>query len=93
MTHETDEVRRARQWSKLFVLALVSIFIFGMLGFALAVLDADPEATEPPPPSLPAVLDEELAPSPDDEAARSHRTVTNGGVDVTVVMSASRTRP
>ena len=62
MTDQTDEVRRARQWSKVLVLALVGLFVFGMLGFALAVMDTEPEATEPPAPSLPAFLDD--LPSP-----------------------------
>ena len=28
MTHEPTEVRRARQWSKFFVIGLVAIFVF-----------------------------------------------------------------
>jgi poly-gamma-glutamate capsule biosynthesis protein CapA/YwtB (metallophosphatase superfamily) len=69
MTNDFDEVRRARQWSKLFVLALAGVFLFGILGFALAVMDAEPEATEPPAPSLPAVLDILPSPTPSAEAA------------------------
>ena len=69
MTDQTDEVRRARQWSKFFVLALAGLFVFGILGFALAVMDAEPETTEPPPPSLPAILDELASPAPTAEAS------------------------
>jgi poly-gamma-glutamate capsule biosynthesis protein CapA/YwtB (metallophosphatase superfamily) len=68
MTIETD-ARRARQWSKLFVLALAGIFVFSMLGFALAVIDSEPDATEPSAPALPAVLDPVSSPSPAAEAA------------------------
>ncbi len=68
MTNDPAEVQRARQWSKLFVVGLVGLFVFGMLGFALAVIDTDPEATEPPAPSLPAVLDLLPSPAPSAEA-------------------------
>ena len=48
--------RRAELGSKILVVALVAIFLFGMCGFALAVLDAQgEEPTQPPPPSLPAI--------------------------------------
>lgn len=68
MTSEPTQVRRARQWSKLFVIGLASLFVFGIVGFALAVMDADPEATEPPAPSLPAIIDLLSSPTPADEA-------------------------
>ncbi len=48
--------RRAELGSKILVIALVAIFLFGMLGFALAVIDAQgDEPSEPAPPSLPAL--------------------------------------
>ena len=56
MSHAPSGPRRAELGSKVLVIALVGIFLFGMLGFALAVIDAQgEEPTEPPPPSLPAI--------------------------------------
>ncbi|MEX1295661.1 MAG: CapA family protein [Candidatus Limnocylindrales bacterium] len=69
MTNDPVEVQRARQWSKLLVVGLVGLFVFGMVGFALAVMDAEPETSAPPAPSLPAVLDLLPSPTPSTEAA------------------------
>ena len=55
MSQLPTDARRAELGSKILVLALVGIFLFGMFGFAVAVLDArGDEPTEPPAPSLPA---------------------------------------
>jgi len=69
MSNVPDEAQRAERGSKILVLVLVGAFLFGVFGFALAVFDADPERTEPPPPSLPAVLDLMPTPLPTAEAA------------------------
>ena len=57
MNDPMDDGQRAERGSKRLVLALVGVFFFGMFGFAVAVWDArtDPEPTEPPAPSLPAI--------------------------------------
>lgn len=56
MSDLSTDPRRAAMASKLLVAVLVGIFLFAMLGFALAVLDADPsDVTRPVPASLPAV--------------------------------------
>lgn len=59
MTETPDEARRAERGSRLLVVALVSVFFFGMSGFAVAVIDARnrPEPAEPPAPSLPVLSD------------------------------------
>jgi poly-gamma-glutamate capsule biosynthesis protein CapA/YwtB (metallophosphatase superfamily) len=69
MSNVPDEAQRAERGSKILVLVLVGAFLFGVFGFALAVFDADPERTEPPPPSLPAVLELMPTPAPTAEAA------------------------
>ena len=62
-----DDARRAERGSKILVLTLVGIFLFGMFGFALAVYDARGEEDVPPvAPSLPPV---ELEGAIDPEAA------------------------
>ena len=71
MTSRSDEARRAERGSKMLVLALAGAFLFGLFGFGLAVLDSDPERTEPPAPSLPAVID--LLPTPWPAAEASER--------------------
>ena len=71
MSRPSDEAQRAERGSKILVLVLAGAFLFGMLGFALAALDADPERTEPPAPSLPAVID--LLPTPSPAAEASER--------------------
>ena len=72
MNDAPGEAHRAELSSKLLVIALVSIFIFGMLGFAVAVIDArnEPAPTDVPEPSLPAIptLDEAV---PAEGASRS----------------------
>jgi poly-gamma-glutamate capsule biosynthesis protein CapA/YwtB (metallophosphatase superfamily) len=56
MSNAPSDPRRAELGSKALVVALVAIFLFGMIGFALAVIDAQGEQpAEPPPPSLPAI--------------------------------------
>ena len=57
MSEAPDEARRAERGSKLLVVALVGIFLFGMFGFAIAAFDSqnEPVPTEPPAPSLPAL--------------------------------------
>jgi poly-gamma-glutamate capsule biosynthesis protein CapA/YwtB (metallophosphatase superfamily) len=60
MSKASDQARRAKRGSKVLVLALVVVALLAMFGFALAVVDADPEASEPTPPSLPDV--EAIAP-------------------------------
>ena len=71
MTHLPEQAPRAERRSKILVLLLVGAFALSMLGFALAVIDADPERTEPPAPSLPAVID--LLPTPSPAAEASER--------------------
>ncbi len=71
--------RRAERRSKILVIALVGIFLFGMLGFALAVIDArGDEPTEPAPPSLPALP----GLSPDDTDAAAPRSIRLALADV-----------
>jgi poly-gamma-glutamate synthesis protein (capsule biosynthesis protein) len=56
MSTAPADPRRAERASKLLVVALVGIFLFGMLGFALAVIDSrDAEPGLPAAPSLPAL--------------------------------------
>jgi poly-gamma-glutamate capsule biosynthesis protein CapA/YwtB (metallophosphatase superfamily) len=56
MSNAPSDPRRAELGSKALVVSLVAIFLFGMFGFALAVIDARGEPpTEPAPPSLPAI--------------------------------------
>lgn len=57
MSDASDRGRRAELGSKLLVLSLVAIFLFGMIGFAVAVIEAqnEPEPTAVPEPSLPAL--------------------------------------
>ncbi len=57
MTDGRETARAAERRSKLLVLILVAAFVFGLAGFAIAVLDAraQPAPTEPPPPSLPVL--------------------------------------
>ena len=69
MSNGQEEARRAERGSRVLVIALIGVFLFGILGFALSVMDAEPEATEPPLPSLPAVLDALSSPTPAAEAA------------------------
>ena len=75
MTDGRETARAAERRSKLLVLILVGAFVFGMAGFAIAVLDSrtQPAPTEPPPPSLP-VLGAATAGTPpapvEDEAPR-----------------------
>ena len=68
MSNTPTDSRRAERASKALVIVLVGIFVLGMAGFALAVLDARGDDAAPPaPPSLPAV---ELAPrAPEAQAA------------------------
>ena len=72
MSDAPDQARRAERGSKLLVIALVGIFVFGMAGFAVAVYDTrnEPAPTAAPPPSLPALpaLGVDEAPEPADEA-------------------------
>ncbi len=56
MSNALTDPRRAELGSKILVIGLVAIFLFGLFGFALAVFDAQGEKpTEPAPPSLPAI--------------------------------------
>ncbi len=57
MSDTSNETRRAERGSKLLVIVLVGIFVFGMFGFAVAVFDArgEPGPTALPAPSLPAL--------------------------------------
>jgi hypothetical protein len=71
MSNASDGARRAERGSKILVVALVAAFVLAILGFALAVVDADPEAAEPPPPSLPALDD--FAPDPPAAEAKAPR--------------------
>lgn len=72
MNDASSEARRAERGSKLLVIALVAIFLFGMAGFAVAVFDArnEPEPSAPPQPSLP-VLPGTLPEAGDTPAAES----------------------
>jgi Bacterial capsule synthesis protein PGA_cap len=57
MTDGPQASQRAERRSKLLVIALVGAFLFGVVGFAIAVIDSrsEPPPTQPPPPSLPAL--------------------------------------
>lgn len=57
MRQASDEARRASRGSKILVSALVGVFLFAMLGFALAAYDAqgEPAPTPVAAPSLPAM--------------------------------------
>ena len=57
MSDASNPGRRAELGSRLLVLSLIAIFLFGMLGFAVAVIDAqnEPAPTDVPEPSLPAL--------------------------------------
>jgi poly-gamma-glutamate synthesis protein (capsule biosynthesis protein) len=59
MSDAPGEARRAERGSRILVIALVGAFLFGMLGFAVAVIDAqnEPAPTAVPAPSLPALPD------------------------------------
>ena len=77
MSDASGEARRTELGSKLLVVTLVGVFLFGMLGFALAVIDArnEPEPTDVPPPSLPALSGasseaDEMAPAAEAAAPR-----------------------
>ena len=72
MSNPPTDSRRAALGSKLLVIALVAIFLLGMLGFAMAVSDArgKEEPTPPPAPSLPAPPAPDLAPSAEAAAKR-----------------------
>lgn len=77
MSNAAEEASRAERGSKILVLVLAGLFLFGMSGFAIAVIDArgTTEATEPPAPSLPALP--ALVPdrSPQAEAAAPARRI------------------
>ena len=75
MSDATDEARRAERGSRLLVIALVGVFLVSMFGFAVAVYDSrnEPEPTDVPRPSLPALTGAEvehaaLMPEPTSEA-------------------------
>jgi poly-gamma-glutamate capsule biosynthesis protein CapA/YwtB (metallophosphatase superfamily) len=56
MSNTDADARRAERGSKLLVIALVSIFLFGIIGFLVAVLDSDSrDEALPARPSLPAI--------------------------------------
>jgi poly-gamma-glutamate synthesis protein (capsule biosynthesis protein) len=65
MSDAPNDQRRAERGSKLLVLVLVGVFLFGVFGFALAVIDAPSEGPrQPAPPSLPAVPALAASPTP-----------------------------
>ncbi len=70
MSNVAEDAQRATRGSKILVIALVGAFLFGMSGFLLAVLDSEPARSEPPPPSLPAVIDLLPTRGPEAEAVR-----------------------
>jgi poly-gamma-glutamate synthesis protein (capsule biosynthesis protein) len=51
---DAPDARRTMLASRLLVALLVGLFLLGLLGFGVAVLDANGNAGTPPPPSLPA---------------------------------------
>ena len=71
MSPAPSDSRRAELGSKILVIVLVAIFLLSMLGFVLAVIDAQGEepATAPPAPSLPTLPGGSARPEPTAEAA------------------------
>jgi len=67
MSNAPTDPRRAELGSRILVIALVGIFLFGVFGFVMAVLDAQgrEEPAQPLPPSLPAVPG--TSPTPESE--------------------------
>ena len=65
MSDAPNDQRRAERGSKFLVLVLVGVFLFGVFGFALAVIDAPSEGPrQPAPPSLPAMPALAASPTP-----------------------------
>jgi poly-gamma-glutamate capsule biosynthesis protein CapA/YwtB (metallophosphatase superfamily) len=74
MSAAPSDPQRAERGSKILVLTLVSIFLFSMFGFAVAVLDArGDDPAEPAPPSLPAIPVATPLVQPEAEAATRPR--------------------
>ncbi len=55
---DAPDARRTMLASRLLVALLVGLFLLGLLGFGVAVLDANGDDDAPPPPSLPAASSE-----------------------------------
>jgi poly-gamma-glutamate capsule biosynthesis protein CapA/YwtB (metallophosphatase superfamily) len=57
MSRPAPDPRRAAVWSRILVISLVAIFLLGMLGFAVAVLEArrEGQADSPAAPAVPAI--------------------------------------